>query len=305
MVPGASMLNQVPINSVQIGVVDQEGYPIQGAQVEASNGRQSSTDVNGVATIRFGTVGVHNISVYADNYMPNNMVVTMPSDNGSTLTARLTGEVEVGALNFGGMNMGVNMYPMMFNYLFTGYGYELEVEDYPEGGWTKWQISDNEGEVGAVMKKGFLKKLKNGQQWWQIIMYNEDDREEPAYVAEVLFAEDRQQIVRMREKMGDSEPQEKPVSEGWYSQPQQLTEESIEGATTERGISVTVPKGSFTADLIDFGVAPDISLKLWKATSEEVPGGVIKSATMENEEVISSLELVDHGTDAETILNSY
>lgn len=304
MMPGASMLNQVPINSVQIEVLDQEGNPIQGAQVESSNGRKTTTDMNGMATLRFGTLGIHNISVYADNYMPNNMVVTMPGDNGSTLTARLTSEVEIGTMSFGAMNMGVNMYPMMFNYLFTGYGYELEVEDYPEGGWTKWQITGNEGEVGTIMKKGFLKTLENGQQWWQIVMYDEET-EEAVYIAEVLFAEDRQRIVRLREKMGDSEAQEKPVSEGWYSEPQKLTQESIEGATKEKGISVEVPKGAFTADLIDFGVAPDISLKLWRVTTEKVPGGIVKSATMENEEVISSLELIDYGTDATSMLNSF
>lgn len=304
MMPGVSMLNEVPLNSVQVEVLDQEGNPIQGAQVEASNGRQTTTDVNGVATLRFGTLGIHNISVYADNYMPNNLVVTMPTDNGSTVTARLTTEVEIGTVNFGAMNFGANIYPMMFNYLFTGYGYELEVEDYPEGGWTKWQISGEDGEVGTIMRKGLLKELENGQQWWQIVMYDEENNG-PVYISEVLFSEDRQQIVRMREKMGDSEAQEKPVSEGWYSQPQKLTEESIEGATTERGIEVNVPKGNFTADLIDFGVAPEISLKLWRATSAEVPGGVVKSATMEGEEVISLLELVDYGTNAETMLNSF
>jgi hypothetical protein len=227
----------------------------------------------------------------------------MPTDNGSTVTARLTGEVQMASLNFG-INMNVNMYPMMFNYLFTGYGYELEVEEYPEGGWTQWQLADEDGEVSTIMKKGFLKELENGQQWWQIMMYNEED-EEASYIAEVLFAEDRQRIVRLREKIGDEEPQEKPVSEGWYSQPQKLTQESIEGALKETGISIEVPKGTFTADLIDFGVAPEISLKLWRVDSENIPGGVVKSSTMEGEEVISSLSLMDYGTDAETVLESF
>jgi hypothetical protein len=305
MMPGAEMLNRVPINSVTVEVLDVEGAPIQGAQVEASNGRQTTTNGSGMAKLRFGSLGVHSISVYADNYMPNNMVVTMPADNGSTVTARLTGEVQIASLNFG-INMNVNMYPMMFNYLFTGYGYELEVEDYPEGGWTKWQISDDEGEVGTVMKKGFLKELENGQQWWQIVMYDDEgEGDEPVYIAEVLFSKDRQQIVRLREKLNDEDPQEKPVSEGWYSQPKRLTQESIDGAIAETGISVVVPKGEFTADLIDFGVAPDISLKLWRVTSAEVPGGVVKSATEEEDGVISSLELIDYGTDAATVLNSF
>ncbi len=300
--PGAELLNRIPTNSVEVLVLDQEGNVIPGAQVEASNGRKSSTDDDGIAKLRFGTLGVHSISVYADNYMPNNMIITMPTDNGETLTARLTNEVQIGSISFGVMS--ANLYPMMFNYLFTGYGYELEVEDYADGDWTKWQVVDDEGEVGTIMKKGLLKTMENGQQWWQIVMFDKGE-EEPAYTAEVLFSEGRKQIVRLREKMGDEKPQEKPVSEGWYSQPQKLTKESIEGAVAKKGVSVKVPKGTFKADLIDFGVAPDISLKLWRATSVEVPGGVVKSSTMEGDDVISSLELVGYGSDAQTVLDSF
>lgn len=228
--PGANVLNRVPINSVQIEVLDVNGDPIQGAQVEASNGRKSSTDESGMTTIRFGTVGLHNITVLADNYMPNNMVITMPKDNGSIITARLTNKVEIGAINFGAMNM----YPMMFNYLFSGYGYRLELEDYPEGGWTEWR-TDNSGE--SYMRKALLKKLDNGQEWWQIILKGDSDDDEERYIAEILFSEGREAIVRMREKIGDNEAQEKPVSEGWYNTPQKLTQESMEGALSERSVS--------------------------------------------------------------------
>lgn len=302
--PGASMLNKVPINSVQVEVLDAEGNPIPGAQVEASNGRKSSTDAAGMTTIRFGTVGIHNITVLADNYMPNNMVITMPKDNGSTITARLTNEVEIGAISFTGINFGaMSMYPMMFNYLFTGYGYQLELEDYPEGGWTEWRTDDNED---SYMRKAFLKKLDNGQEWWQITLKGDSDNEEERYIAEVLFSEGRESIVRMREKIGENEAQEKPVSEGWYSSPQQLTEESIEGALTERGVSVSVPADSFTADLLNFGVAPGISMKMWRVSAEQVPGAIVKYEYAEEEEGESStMELVDFGTDATSLLESF
>jgi hypothetical protein len=300
--PGADLLNKIPINSVEVQVLDQQGNAIPGAQVEASNGRKSSTDADGKAKLRFGTLGVHSISVYADHYMPNNMVITMPADNGKTLTARLTNEVQIGSISFGAMS--ASLYPMMFNYMFTGYGYELEVEDYAAGDWTEWQVTDEDGEVGTIMKKGLLKELDNGQQWWQIVMFDKGE-DEPAYIAEVLFSEGRKRIVRLREKIGDEDPQEKPVSEGWYSQPQQLTKESIEGAVAKRNVSVTVPKGTFKADLIDFGVAPDISLKLWRATAKNVPGGVVKTSTMDGDEVLSSLELTGYGSDARTVLDSF
>ena len=298
------MLNRVPINSVQIEVLDVNGDPIQGAQVEASNGRKSSTDESGMTTIRFGTVGIHNITVLADNYMPNNLVITMPKDNGSTITARLTNEVEIGAISFTGINFGtMNMYPMMFNYLFTGYGYQLEFEDYPEGGWTEWRTDDS-GE--SYMRKALLKKLDNGQEWWQIILKGDFDDSEERYIAEILFSEGREAIVRMREKIGENEALEKPVSEGWYNTPQKLTQESMEGALSERSVSVSVPARTFTADLLNFGVAPGISLRMWRVSADEIPGAIVKYEYAEEEERESStMELVDFGTDAASLLESY
>lgn len=296
--PGAQLLNKVPINSLDVEVLDQEGNPIQGAQVEASNGRKTTTDANGIANVRFGSVGIHSVTVLADNYMPNNTVITMPADRGKIITASLTTEVNLAGINFG----SVNMYPMMFNYLFTGYGYHLELEDYPEGGWTEWRTDESNE---AFMRKAFLKELDNGQQWWQIVLKDEEGEEDEQYIAEVLFSEDRETIVRMREKIGDAEPQEKPVSEGWYNDPQRLTEESMEGALKEEGVSVTVPKDTFTADLLDFGVASGISMKMWRVSSANVPGGIVKYETSSDDENLSSMELVDYGTDAESLLESY
>lgn len=301
MMPGAEMLNKVPINSVQVEVLDAEGNPISGAQVEASNGRKSSTDASGIAKVRFGTLGIHNITVLADNHMPNNMVVTMPADNGKTITARLAGDIELGSITFGVMN--VNLYPMMFNYLFSGYGYQLELEEYPEGGWTEWRTNEEEE---TTMRKAFLKKLDNGQEWWQIVMKGQEEDSTEQYIAEVLFSEDRKSIVRMREKIGDEEAQEKPVSEGWYNSPQQLTEESIEGALEEKNISVTVPANTFTADLLKFGVAPGMNMRMWSVSGEEVPGGIIKYEYSEEESSdVSTMALMDYGDDANTILDSF
>ncbi|MEX0719336.1 MAG: carboxypeptidase-like regulatory domain-containing protein [Balneolaceae bacterium] len=296
--PGTQLLNKVPINSLDVEVLDQDENPIHGAQVEASNGRKTTTDANGIASVRFGSVGIHSVTVLADNFMPNNTIVTMPADRGKTITAHLTTEVELAGINFGALNM----YPMMFNYLFTGYGYQLELEDYPEGGWTEWRTDESNE---TFMRKALLKKLDNGQQWWQIVLKSEEGNSNEQYVAEVLFSEDRESIVRMREKIGDSEAQEKPVSEGWYNDPQRLTQESIEGALSEENVTVDVPKDTFTADLLDFGVASGISMKMWRVSSPAVPGGIVKYETSSEDENLSSMELVDFGTDATTMLDSF
>ncbi|MDZ7716832.1 MAG: Ig-like domain-containing protein [Balneolaceae bacterium] len=294
------LLNKIPINSVDVKVVDQDNNPISGAQVEASNGRQSTTDDEGIAKIRFGSVGIHSVSVFADNYMPSNFVVTLPTDRGKTITRRLTNEVSFSGISFGSMNM----YPLIFNYMFSSYGYSTEIDDYQEGESTTWQITTEDGEEAMEMYKAFLKKKENGQEWWGIKLKTSDE-DESSYMAEILFSKNQSSVLRYREKMGDGEIQEKPVSEGWYNQPVSLTEESMQGATTEKGVSVEVPKGTFTANLLEYGAGPETYIKIWQATDSDVPGGVIKYETSSDDEVIYSSQLKDWATDATTQLESY
>lgn len=297
------LLNKIPINSVEVQVLDQNDNPLSGAQVEASNGRQNSTDADGKANIRFGSVGVYTVTVLADNRMPNNFIVTMPSDRGETITARLTDSIQ-----FTGISLGsVNMYPLLFNYMFSSYGYGLELSNYEEGQWTSWKIVVDDDEESMQISKAFLKELDNNQQWWRMTMKTTDE-EQDNYTAEVLFSEDRSSIVRYREKIGDSEVQEKPVSEGWYTAPTKLTKESREGAVTKENIEVSTEKGTFKADLLTFGVAPETKLKIWQAKNETIPGAVLKYQTSnmsDKEELIYKSEIIDFGDDATTKLDSY
>lgn len=296
--PTTHLLNRIPVHSVEVQVLDHNDQPVPGAQVESSNGRQTTTDKDGMAIVRFGSVGIHSISVFADNYMPSNMIVTLPTDRGKMLTARLTDQI-----NFSGFSLSsVQMYPLLFNYLFTSYGYNLALTDYDPGDWTKWAVHTGEESESLVMQKALLKKLNDGREWWQVIMYG-DSKDEPMYVAEMLFSKDQTSIRRYREQFKDQEIQEKPVSEDWYTQPMNLTEESIEGATSERGVNVTVPSGEFTADLIDYGVVSGVSVKLWQVTG--VPGGVVKYKNQTEEEVLYTSELVDYGNNAQSLLRSY
>ncbi|TYP94014.1 Carboxypeptidase regulatory-like domain-containing protein [Fodinibius salinus] len=295
------LLNKVPVNSVNIKVVDQNDNPISGAQIEASNGRQTTTDANGKANVRFGSVGIHSITVLADNHMPNNFIVTMPTDRGDTITARLADPIEFTGITFG----SANLYPLMFNYMFSSYGYGLEINDYQAGQWTSWAINTGENEDTMIMSKAFLKELDNGQQWWQIEIKDVND-EGSNYIAEVLFAKNRDSIVRYREKIGDNEAQEKPVSKGWYTSPTELTKESQEGALSKQNVEVIIPKGTFMANLLKYGVAPEISLNIWKAKDKAIPGSVLKYETSSTDgELMYRSTLQDFGNDASTKLNSY
>src|SRR5690606_9133066 len=106
--PALSLLNQVPVNNIEVQVLDVDGNPVAGAQVEASNGRRVSTNANGIASVRFGSVGIHSVTVLADNYLPANQIVTMPADRGKTITTQLVNHIDYSGITFG----AVNMYPM-------------------------------------------------------------------------------------------------------------------------------------------------------------------------------------------------
>lgn len=298
--PGTHLLNEIPVNSVSVEVTDQDGQPVQGAQVEASNGRKTTTDENGIAKVRFGSVGIHYIGVMADNYLPSNFVVTMPTDNGETVKASLANQMEFNSFAFA----SANMYPLMFNYLFSSYGYGLELQEYNEGEWTSWVISsDGEDDETLTMSKGFLKKLDNGQEWWQIIV--EDEEEGEAYVAEVLFSEDRNSIRRIRQKIGTDEIQEPAVSEGWYSRPAALTEESKNAALVSENIELEIPRGVYKANQFKFDMTTGMFLQLWESSDNSVPGGVLRYEMAADDESIYESTLMDYGSDAVTMLESY
>ncbi len=299
--PSAQLLNDIPVHSAEIKVLNQNDEPVEGAQVEASNGRKSTTNSKGVATIRFGSVGLYTVSVMADNYMPSNFTLTMPSDNNETFTRHLTQQVTYTGMS--GITFGsANMYPMMFNYLFSSFGYGLELDSYEQSEMTKWRITTDDDD-GLIMKKAFLKELDNGKQWWQVALL-EKDSEQPKYIAEILFSENRKSILRYREQVEGGKVQEKPVSEGWYSQPTELTQESIEGAQEQTNVSVETPAGTFTTDLLNFGITGGTSLKMWRA-DKEVPGGVVKYETSREGEVLYGSELISYGSDAKSLLNSF
>lgn len=303
--PSMHTLSQIPVFKVNVKAVDTEGDPMAGAIVETSKGGSTSTDSTGMAQVSFGAAGVYTVSVMADNRAPSTFTVTMPANRGDTLTARLGQPVtyDGGMAFMQGSFSHSQFYPMMFNWMFSTYGYNMDLTEYEAGQWTEWRIATSDDDDDQItMRKAFLKENDEGQQWWQVKMI-EQDQENP-YIVEVLFSEDRSSIRRIREQFGEEEPSERPVSEGWYTQPQQLTPESIEGAVTEEGVSAEVPAGTFETDRLNFGVAPDIDLMLWR--TDQVPGGVVKYTTQSGEDdMMYESTLLDHGTGAETELNSY
>ena len=303
-----SFLMKARLLSVNVKVVDESDAPIKGALVEVTNGQKATTGDDGLATLKFAGLGIHMITVMAQDRAPATLSVTMPLDMGKTLTARLGTPVDMSVSinvnvmgNFAGMMMA-NVYPMLFQSLFTAYGYNLELVPYKAGEWTDWNFHTEGDDEPSVMKKAFLTKLDNGQEWWQIQLYGEEKDE--TVIMEVLFNKGRESLRRMRQLTGDESPQEVPVTEGWYAQPMNLTPESIEGAVKKKGMSVTVPAGSFKADLLEFAAMGTGAIRLWR--SGGVPGGVVRAQLVDpSGEAVWTSELKAHGTGAETALNSY
>jgi hypothetical protein len=315
LLTSCATLMKMPLFGITVQVTDEANAPIAGAIVESSDGQQATTGADGSAALKFGSLGVHMITVMAQNRAPASFSVTMPLDSGKTMPARLGKQVEMSAninvrsnasvgANLGGLGLGM-LYPMIFQSMFTAYGYNMELAPYNPGDWTEWGFHSEKRKKkhDMVMRKAFLTKLDNKQEWWQVqLNFEEKDN---AMAFEVLFSAERQSIRRMRQKSGDGGAGEVPVSEGWYSAPMQLTPESIEGAVTRKGEEVTVPAGKFKADLLEFAyMGSGIKVRMWRAKG--VPGGVVRAELVkEGEEPVWVSELKAHGSGAKTILGSY
>lgn len=303
--------------SMNIEVRGPDKAPLIGAVVSCSSGETVTVDSTGIAKLSFSDMGPYYISVTYQNNVIASYNISMPSDGGKTLTANYvpaaavpsTGGVSAGngsgsgAAMGGGGNafamMGARLYPILFQYVFNAYGYSMDLSPYDPGQYTQWQIT-SDGEKQYSSRKAFLTKLANGQEWWQVSFVSND---RDSLLMEVLFSANHESIRRMRQKFPNESPKEVPVTEGWYTSPMKLTPESIEGSVVKKGVSVTVPAGTFTCDQLEFGVAPGMTLRLYRNTS--VPGGVVKYEMVGQDKDMYTCELKSFGNGATTDLGSY
>ncbi len=295
----------IPLFSMKVKVLAQNDSALVGAVVGCSNGETVTVDSTGIAKLNFSEVGPYYISVrYQDNLIES-YNVSMPSDGGKTLTANYVPTPASGneTTSAGGGNyfamMGARFYPLLFQYVFSAYGYSIDLGKYKPGQYTDWQIG-TDGKENFQTRKAYLKKLSNGEEWWQVDFQTKAD----SMLMEVLFSDKQQSIRRMRAKFGSESPKEVPVTEGGYTSPAQLTPESIEGAVVKRKVNVTVPAGTFTCDRLEFGLAQGFTLRLWRTS--DVPGRVVKYEMVgNNNKDIYSAELTAYGDGATTELGSY
>lgn len=330
----AGCSTSLPFLGVTVKVVDENNAPLAGATVSTSGGDLQTTGGSGTISLKFSKlVGTYVINVDAPGRAPSVLSISLPMDAGKEVVARLPKLLDVGAAtatangaaagqlsvtransamgaglggmmgaNFGNMFMA-QLYPLMFQYLFTANGYSLDFGPYQPGQWTEWKIASSADDDGQmVMRKAFLKRLENKQEWWQVKL--KGDKGEKDMLFEVLFSADRQSIRRMRNFGSDGKPAEVPVSEGWYTPPQKLTPESLEGSLAKRGDSVKVPAGSYKADLYEFSNYGAGKVRMWRAKG--VPGELVKSQVTSGDDNDSwNTELLKFGADAKSELASF
>ena len=307
--PGLSDISNLALFKVSVKAVDEADAPVAGAIVESSNGQKVTTGADGIADLKFSSLGAHMITVISQNRAPASFSVTMPLDMGKTMPVRLGKPIEVSANINVNANIGGNMsgmfltalYPVIFQSMFTAYGYNMEMIPYKQGEWTEWNYNTKRKKE-MVMRKAYLTKLDNAQEWWQVQLINEKKADNLSF--EVLFSTARQSIRRMRQQSGKGQASEVPVTEGWYSAPMQLTPESLEGAVVKKGVDVEVPAGKFKADLMEFAyMGSEGKVRMWRA--KNVPGGVVRVEISHGSEAEWVTELKGYGAGAKSILGSF
>lgn len=172
----------------------------------------------------------------------------------------------------------------VFGVAFHSGSYAVEPKPYEPGEWTRWRLSEDEGEEGeGTMERAFLGRVDDDAEWWRVRLVNQeevDGREVlDTLLLEGLFSSDASRLIRLRGKFpGEDEPKELPVQEGTfgYVKPVELAPESIEGATVGT-VRLQVPAGTFQARHVRYGGPGGGTLEWWLA--DEVPGGVVKYRT--------------------------
>lgn len=190
---------------------------------------------------------------------------------------------------------------VIFAYTFSAGGYWMGQVAYQPGEMTKfeWKSKDNET---VEFERAFLKKPEEGKEWWRVSWVAQDG----SWIYEALISTADGTLLRLRAKDADGNSGEVPVSGDTviYMAPQELTKESIAGATVGREM-VSTPAGSFDADHVVYMATGGEGQVEWWIT-DKVPGGVVRYLANDKKEgVLWTSTLKEKGSNATTILGSF
>lgn len=160
----------------------------------------------------------------------------------------------------------------LFNIAFGAGNYSVTEDAYAPGEYTRWQMLENDEPTGAYIRRAFLARTDEGNEWWHVTYENAETDE--AIILEGLFSPNQEELLRLRGQFPGEEAKEMPVEEGTYgyTQPRTLSPESIEGATVGTE-TISVPAGSFEAQHVRYGT-PGATLEWWM--DDDVPGALVK-----------------------------
>jgi len=237
-----------------------------------------------------------------DEFNKNGSESSSTSGNADSGTAQETESSGSGAPSSGPRwnQLMITRAQMAFGFAFSAGGMWAGQVGYKPGEFTKfrWTV---EGEDSIELERAYLKELENGNQWWRVSWKDS----EGVWVWESLIDTQDSQMLRMRARDIDGNEGEVPVSgETVYMPATELTKESVQGATVDKG-KVDVPAGRFQADHVVYMMGSgDSQIEFWLAP--QIPGGVVKyQISQKDEGTLWTSELTDFGKKAETILNAY
>lgn len=196
----------------------------------------------------------------------------------------------------------VSQAQVLFGRAFSAGGVWPAQASYEPGEWVKYQATasgENEAALDTL-ERAFLKETEDGNEWWRVRGVQQEER----WVYEALVDPAREEVVRLRARDPEGNVGEVPVTENTvYQSTQQLTEESVEGATVGTE-SIDTPAGIFSARHVEYqgGAGGTITWYL----SEEVPGQVVEyQVGNPQQDATWTSTIVAYGTDATTVLDSY
>jgi len=189
---------------------------------------------------------------------------------------------------------------IMFSYAFSAGGMWPAEARYEPGEWTTYRVEATGGETALdTLERAFLTRTEDGNEWWRVRGVQDGE----GWVYEALLDPEQEEVVRLRTRDPEGEVGEVPVTEETlYRAPQELTEESVEGAT-EGTESIETPAGTFTARRVEYAGTGGGGTVTW-FLSDEVPGHVVQYEGRRQGEAWTST-LLDHGTGATTQLDAY
>lgn len=194
----------------------------------------------------------------------------------------------------------------VFMTLYYHGGYAWNGKTYQVGDFTQWEGHDMT--QGDLFEKAFLKREKDGSEWWRVRVEENQNGKKDEAVFEALFskpaADGTQTIRRMRARLpGQKTGAEVPITEanrdGWVLRPSgRLTPESLKGATVGTEM-VKVPAGGFSARHVRFAQGTG-QIDWW--LSDQVPGGLVKYAVRNDDGDEATMQLKRHGKNAKPML---